>query len=190
MPQTWTERPRDPGKRHEPRSMKMTNARYFGWLVRKTCDDRPEHVALMKILHKKVFYSLIENDDNRAADGIALREDYAREKMGNEPVSMEDPCSVLEMLIALAIRMEFMLSDYKHSDRTDKWFWEMITNLGLGHYPDTEIPTDEIIENFIMRKYNTNGKGGLFPLKRNHDDQRNVEIWYQLAAYIDENRMI
>jgi hypothetical protein len=32
-----------------------------------------------------------------------------------------------------------------------------------------------------------NGTGGLFPLKMPKVNQRRVEIWYQMSAFIEEN---
>jgi hypothetical protein len=37
------------------------------------------------------------------------------------------------------------------------------------------------------RLYTTSGYGGLFPLEEPKEDQRKVEIWYQMMAYLGEN---
>lgn len=45
------------------------------------------------------------------------------------------PCSVLEMIIALAIRLEeHIMDDPDIGNRTGQWFWDMIVSLGLGFY--------------------------------------------------------
>jgi hypothetical protein len=46
---------------------------------------------------------------------------------------------------------------------------------------------NQILTNLVERTYQKNGKGGLFPLKQPAKDQRRVEIWYQMAAYLNEN---
>ena len=46
---------------------------------------------------------------------------------------------------------------------------------------------DEILNKFIDRTYRASGYGGLFPLRHSKEDQRKVEIWYQMAAYLIEN---
>ena len=38
----------------------------------------------------------------------------------------------------------------------------------------------------IWRTYDSNGYGGLFPLRNPREDQRKVELWYQLNAYLLE----
>ena len=115
---------------------------------------------------------------------------------------MDAPCTVLEMLIALAIRCE---SDIMHDDacgdRTRLWFWEMIKNLGLIDYTDDAYMYDKsgsfdsevnhIIDIFLERRYDKHGRGGAFPLRKYrtnyYSDQRKVEIWYQLSAWLIEN---
>jgi hypothetical protein len=39
------------------------------------------------------------------------------------------------------------------------------------------------------RTYSKLGKGGLFPLRSSAYDQRKVELWYQMAAFMTENHM-
>jgi hypothetical protein len=86
----------------------------------------------------------------------------------------------------LARRAEFITDD-----RAQDWFWEFLENLDLSGFDDSEEidPADvaEILDRFIWRTYNRNGEGGIFPLKNPRSDQRDVELWYQLAAYIREN---
>ena len=43
------------------------------------------------------------------------------------------------------------------------------------------------LDGFINRQYEANGEGGLFPLKGVCEDQREVEIWYQMNAYLYEH---
>ena len=78
-------------------------------------------------------------------------------------------------------------------DNTAVLFWEMIDNLGLIGYDDASyadvrnrIRVSDILNNLIRRRYHRNGRGGLFPLKRPSCDQRKVEIWYQMNAYLME----
>lgn len=97
-------------------------------------------------------------------------------------------CSMLEMLIALCHRISF------ESDRTaGDWFWKLMQNLELRDYTDnkfnrqTEEHIDECLDRVINRTYEPTGRGGLFPLAAAMQDQRNVEIWYQMSAYLLEN---
>ena len=63
-------------------------------------------------------------------------------------------------------------------------------NLGLGSMDDRGYDEGEkkkIINRFLDRKYDRNGKGGLFTVKdRPSIDMRNIEIWYQMSWYLNE----
>ncbi len=133
------------------------------------------------------FVWFIPNDDNRAEDGRELR----REFLEAEGITDVDPnwvslgCSVLEMLIALSRRLTF-----EAEGESSEWFWTLIANAGLDRYTDArrfhrDAVTD-ILERIIWRTYQPDGRGGLFPLQRAHEDQRDVELWYQMSAYLLE----
>jgi hypothetical protein len=65
----------------------------------------------------------------------------------------------------------------------------LIRNLGLIDTNDTNTDVKEvnaIIKRVVDRTYQHNGHGGLFPLRLATSDQRKVEIWYQLSAYLSE----
>jgi hypothetical protein len=102
---------------------------------------------------------------------------------------LRGPCSVFEMMIALAIRCEEnIMDDPSKGDRTGQWFWGMITNLGLGSMMDhrfNKIFVDDTIKRFLDRDYEPDGKGGLFRIRNTNKDLRTVEIWYQLCWYLD-----
>jgi hypothetical protein len=145
-------------------------------------------------LHNTEFRYTISKDRNRAKDGIDLRYRFALtedQKYSYRSIMdyLDGPCSVLEMMIALSIRCEeTIMDDPNVGDRTGQWFWGMITNLGLGAMVDTRFDSrrvDEIIETFLDREYEPDGKGGLFTIRRCDKDLRSVEIWYQLCWYLD-----
>ena len=130
---------------------------------------------------------------NRAEDGIDLRYRFALEHEEYSPGLVTDvldgPCSVLEMMVALAIRCETFMDDASIGDRTAQWFWVMVTNLGLGYMMDNKFDkkeADYILNRFLDREYDPDGKGGLFRLRHCDSDLRDVEIWYQLCWYMDE----
>jgi len=121
-------------------------------------------------------------DVNRVADGLNLRERLGFQS-GN-------PCSIFEMMVALAVRCEeHIMTNDEIGDRTPRWFWGMIENLGLREMTDDifdESVVDEIIERFLARDYSYNGRGGLFYVSEPRMDMRDVEIWYQMMWYLDE----
>ena len=80
-------------------------------------------------------------DADRAEDGINLRYRFGYEN-GYESAMIasyldDRPCSVLEMMVALSMKMEEQIMDDPDiGDRTSVWFWKMIDNLGLGTMHD------------------------------------------------------
>lgn len=172
--------------------------RYLEWLYSQFGAVRNGNPArsywqLSITLHAKEFVWLVANDDNRVEDGKSLRDDFIREQ-GSDGVTdewMTLGCSVLEMLVALAFRA---------ADQTEvkpeQWIEIFFKHLGLLQYTDelyeetdgdVNPDVEEIIERLIYRNYQRNGVGGLFPLNSTRKDQRKVELWYQMSAYIIEN---
>jgi hypothetical protein len=147
------------------------------------------HWDLLRHLYKKEFKWFVANDDNRCEDGKDLRYEFldAREIDENDvdPEWMHMPCSMLEMLIALSRRLSF-----ETETEARLWFWHLIETMGILHsdkdYDQHREEIDEAVERVIWRTYDSDGKGGLFPLNRPQHDQRYVEIWYQLSAYLLE----
>ena len=173
------------------------NARYFGWMYEVGCGrSSPEETSYRKLmahLHDIEFIFSIPKDENRADDGLALRYRFAYEypelANGEADYYISGPCSVLEMMLALAIRCEVnIMDDPNVGDRTGQWFWGMISNLGLGSMTDSrydELYVDEVIHRFLNRDYEPDGEGGLFRVKDAPRDMRKVEIWFQLCWYLD-----
>lgn len=165
---------------------------YFEWLSDIVCKDifsgGIRYEKLLYRLYSHPFYSAIARDKNRADDGINLR--YRFERSHNMPLYKNNPCSVLEMMIALALRCEKNLMDNpKYGDRTGQWFWGMIASLGLRGMTDDKFDceyVDKTIDRFLKREYSPNGKGGLFTLRHCDCDLRDVEIWVQLCWFLDE----
>lgn len=179
---------------------KKLSSAYFEWLCDQVCIDvvNLSHWFLAKALHRKEFYWTVPNDDNRAFDGIALRDKFLEESYNvnydiDELELIEGPCTMFEMLIALANRCEYMMAEPQIDD-TVKWFWELLRNVGLDDFSDDSFidlggysAVYSILDRILERSYNSDGTGGLFPLKFPDKDQRKVEIWYQLSAYLIEN---
>lgn len=167
---------------------------YFEWLYNYVCKgrshDKVSYVKLLDLLHQIEFTWLISNDMNRARDGVDLRYRFAMFKDDEFVMDILDgPCSVLEMMVAIAIRCEeSIMDDTRYGDRTGQWFWNMMSNLGIGLMTDDKFDrefVEKIIYNFLNREYRPDGKGGLFYIKNCDDDLRNVEIWSQLCWYLD-----
>lgn len=160
---------------------KESNLRFFG--------------KLLSQLHNTYFRYSLDMDQNRAEDGISLRYRFALEHEDYRDDTdyvldiLVGPCSVLEMMIALALRCEEnLMDDTTKGNRTRQWFWGMVVNLGLGPMTDDKYDdqyVDECLDRFLDREYDPDGKGGLFTIKHCDVDLRDVEIWRQLCWYLN-----
>ena len=121
---------------------------YFDWMYGLVCDTKyPKKLSyrkLLNFLHNMDFTYQLTMDSNRFEDGIELRYRFGYENGYDCSVIAnyldDSPCSVLEMLIALSIRLEeHIMDDPEIGDRTGQWFWNMITNLGLGSMDDLSL---------------------------------------------------
>ena len=162
--------------------MKIGNRNYFLWLLHKIewySIDVYEHEDLLKYLFDTEFTWTIDHDANRAAKGLNLRYEY------NKKWDYGDtPCSVLEMLIALARDWEHEICyDFEKGDRSALWFWTMIKNLKLMDSNEYS----KILKKWLSREFDEDGYGSPFPRKNCDKDQRKVEIWMQLQGYVLEN---
>lgn len=167
---------------------------YFQWLYAQIGDVKLKQPAsktywsLAKQLFDKEFAWLVPNDDNREADGQELRR-FFLEDTGVTPDKnwIELACSFLEMFIALAHRLSF-----EDGMQADEWFWRLMDNLDLEVYTDRSYGDecseviDETLDRVLWRRFEPDGMGGIFPLQHPHEDQREVEIWYQACAYLAE----
>lgn len=172
---------------------KQIKEEYFTWMYNYVCKGRAhDNVSYRKIfmlLHDIEFTFSIPNDINRARDGVDLRYRFNIEMdIDNVMDILDGPCSVLEMMVALAIRCEeSIMDDTRYGDRTGQWFWNMMHNLGIDYMTDERFDkqlAEDNIYRFIDRRYTPDGKGGLFYIKDCEDDLRDVEIWSQLCWYL------
>lgn len=170
---------------------------YRAWIFDKM--DGEGYSILMDYLYDVEFTWCIPQDANRASAGIGLRADFEYDSGISCPSGWDSwPCSLLEMMVSLAFTMERMLywePDGENNSAAD-WFWEMCANSGLARFDDEYIIScehgafnemEETVENILERRYCSDGSGGFFPLKHPAEDQRYVEIWYQMNAYAMEH---
>lgn len=166
---------------------------YFDWMCGLVLDgtENIHYRKLFEHLHRTEFIYILPMDANRKSDGEDLRYRFAYETQRSyaEIGNLLDirPASVLEVMVALAIRCEeAIMDDPKYGNRTSQWFWEMIVTLGLGkmdeqRYDETYV--DMVLARFMSREYAPDGEGGLFHIEGK--DLRGVEIWTQMNWYID-----
>ena len=170
----------------------MDRREYYEWLTELVGGDTG-YEQLLHVLFEKEFYSVVDFDEDRAADGLSLRSIYSK-FIGRQADLGLGACTVLEMFVALSIACEDnIMHDRDYGDRTPEWFWMMMHNLGLDNFDDKRFNETEVyyrLDIFLERKYEKNGTGGAFPLKKCDKNQKLVPIWIQLNEFISENYTI
>lgn len=161
----------------------------YSWTLRRLFNTEFQIRTCRIPLHETGSY-----DIDRANDGLYLREKFAE---SCEVASdfwcglISSGCSILEMMIALAIRMESnYLFDPSIGDRTAQWFWNMFESLGLMDYDNDNYSEDsvsEILNIFLNREYYSDGKGGLFTFQFSNFMPKHFDIWTQMTRWIGEN---
>lgn len=185
------------GERPRPRRPPSLRDQYIHWLESELTSeaghgDRTYFELVNVMFNTEFVWSpelpwCIPMDDNRIADGMELRWEFAerfnapRESMAN----MAAP-SFIEVLLGLSRRLSFVAGG-----TPGRWAWQLLVNLGLERMWDhlsrsKTLTVQDILQTVIHRSYKPNGDGGFFPLAWHDRDQRQVELWYQLNAYAEE----
>lgn len=165
---------------------------YYKWLISEIM-PLSGYSYLLSALFNTDYIPSMPQDYNRAVDGI-----YLRTRFGNNnhiPQSVIDyylqgPCSMLEMMVALAVRIEEnIMYDPSKGDRTSFWFKEMLVSMELLGLTDNHFDPNMFeyrLSIFNSRSYMPNGRGGLFTIDDSSRDMRELEIWSQMNLYVTE----
>lgn len=176
---------------------------YLEWLESFTIDERlpddrrPSYNMLIKKLWDIPFHGSIGNDDDRGDEGLELRTRYnqiLKRLSGRGEFHIPDirdiygECRVLEMLIALSMRMYDLMQDMGVYNSVSRWFWEIMSNVGFDELDDDcyeEINGDYLVESMVtdileLHERRSGRPGGWFYV----DDWREIEIWYQMHEYL------
>lgn len=167
---------------------------YGYWLMERVGFKRKRYENLLLELHYITFHYSIGLDGNRVSDGLELREEYALENDMLDVKFKDAKCSVLEVLTALAIRIEYEYIGDPREEHPEKIFWEMIENLFniernwrlCGPEIDRQF-VHYTVEKWLNRGFEPDGRGSIFPLKNPDCDQTEIEIWSQMNRYLMEN---
>lgn len=173
--------------------MKTVYDLYFDWILdmvmyKELKRSGRSYYKLLSFMRSKQFVWSVDRDENRAVDGKNLRIKFRNETGIQDEI--KGACSFLEAVAALARRMNDDIFENDPTYRSARWFWMMMENSGLDEYTDDnfdELMVRKIVDRIIMRRYSKTGKGGFFPLKHPRQDQREVEMWYQMQSYVIEN---
>lgn len=169
--------------------MNKIDKEYFIWLCDAVLEeDGPDKTSLLKYLYNKEFVWIMPMDENRAGDGIWLRREFLSDTDYSPEHFEGKPCSVLEMLVALSIRIEdSIMYDWETGDRTGYWFWLIVNNLGLDDDMD-ERSLDRVLDIFMNRRYLNGGLGCPFPMpvlsSKEFENFKQEELWTQVLDYL------
>lgn len=176
------------------KTMNNLTESYHQWIVSLLGTRATLYSKLLRCLGSETFRYSIPRDENRYSDGISLRYKFEYDAGITDKPLPEDfvnaPCTMLEMMVALAMRLEDnIMYDSGIGDRTGVWFWQMIDNMGFGDMTDNRYNKDHvyyILNRFYTNTYDPDGSGGLFYLGDDYGDARDMEIWKQMCFYVSE----
>lgn len=167
---------------------------YFEWLKKQVefLNFPERYDKLFSILHKREFIWKHPMDRNRGSEALELRNLYF-EETGKKAPYHPAQATVLELLVSISKRMNFICTQYDE-DKTKVIFWRLIANLGLNDMYDRHYDylggddaANYIIGRFLDREYDADGtNGGLFPMANARQNQREIELWYQMNQYLSD----
>lgn len=171
---------------------------YFSWLLNYVCEDKAQFNRYSFVLHQlysKYFRFVNEMDENLIEWALYLREDFYEssptvQKMIDIYGKMEEDCSILEIMVSLAVNCEEKIMTNGTENRTSLWFWSMFDSLGLTYYENSRYERREvsdILDRFLNLDYAEDGKGGLFTLKNCDKNVTEIDIWMQMNEWLIEN---
>lgn len=186
------------------RSRTVDNEDYAVWIVKDYIHMKnfEYYLDLILELHEIPFEYYEESDKDREADGLYLRNYFIEDCKGRiiDDEVLESKCSVLEVLAALAVRLDHeFIGDHMverpedfNEDKEYKLFSEMLDNLDLldffGDLAEGDLDEiRDIVTDWLNRDFNRHGGGSIFPVKKSKKDQRSASIWSQAMEYIMEN---
>lgn len=168
--------------------------RYFEYLIYENIVAKPSWVPILEILFSRDYYSMLIMDNSREGDGKLLRDNFMAMINGNDAIEFNSspwvdiPCSMLEMMIALAnrITLEFYAVDDDIYPMSTIIFASMLDSLGINMDLQTQDEVEDIITRFIRRDFSPDGRGSLFDLrgKTVDIDWRDLPIWNQAMAWV------
>ena len=168
---------------------------YFNWLLDAvtTKAEQNAYSLVFTTLYSTDFISYDEFDDNLKENAADMRDDfYNFSKTANKLIDIygeiDFETSILEVMVYLATRIEdTIMSNPDYGDRTRLWFWYMMESLDIIQYDNDRFDEPDIVQkldNFVERRYEKNGYGGLFTLEDTKIDARKTNIWQQAMSFV------
>lgn len=169
---------------------------YYDWLTSKVfryTSEKNDYSRLLEELYSVEYIYTLDRDINRYDDGLELKKTFCWE-IGIDVSYSEllgTQCSILEMMVALAIRCEVsIMSDPSEGNRTWLWFKSMLKSMKLDDQVDHNFNQEYVQERLkimLYREYDQYGDGALFKVSNPVFDMRLAEVWSQLNWFLSEN---
>ena len=167
---------------------------YFAHLVEEVCDKnhhKVDYIPLLDLLNSIPFDCAIQEDHSRVADGAFLRKKWLVDEGWSDYMYVfeDTEVTVLEVLVALAERIEYQVGNIMLGNHTADRFWELLDNLDISKYSaDNYKPLNirEKVTVWMERKFKSDGKGSPFPVKHPEKDLRTRDMWGQMGEYLME----
>lgn len=158
---------------------------YLRWLIDlvTTPDEANRYQEIFKLLYSQPYVPVHIMDENRAIDGIELRQEWLDLYDEHAYIYdgwLEESCSLLEMLVALAKRANFTAT----SMTTDAWFKTILDNLSL-RIPDVNFQENK---NRVYDILDLMERGEISPFATDYQDYKD-QLWNQMMEYIDVNEI-
>lgn len=170
---------------------------YTTWLKDRVGFNKRRYKNLIKHLNHTEFIWVLDDDRNRMEDGLYIREDFLMKMNVDKDTFIDVPCTVLEVLVALTIRMYDEYVGEPGEEDQNIVFWELLSNLGLDDLTDNSWDQDMydvLVDDWMKRNFDEFGVGSIFPLYdyrtskpktlSSIEDQRKISIWSQMQYYI------
>lgn len=170
---------------------------YYNWLLDAVASKQEQETysLVFMTLYCTEFVSYDEFDDNLRENARGMREDFYRfsktaRKLTDIYGEIDYATCILEIMVYLATRIEdTIMSNPDYGDRTGVWFWYMMESLDIIRYDNRRYDEPELeqkLDNFIERRYEKNGFGGLFTVENSRFDARKTNIWQQAMDFVTD----
>lgn len=168
--------------------------RYFKWLVSKidygNCMDK--YSQLLRDMYRTNYIwdhedAILCKNENRSEDGMYLRYLFEEETGQNVRSILFDigkPCSFLEMLIALAMRIEDDVMG-EGENRYDFWFWKLVERLKLMKFDIENYDSERvltILDDFMGDSFGDSFEKGA---KKTVTGEKN-ELWIHVMNWLND----
>ena len=175
---------------------------YYEWLIDLIRPPKGiytpinQHGMLLFELWKRefVWFDAYEGEEARAMDGKTLRDQFLMACDKTPDAVPQGPCTVLEMLIAFALRIDTQVHDWRIGNRPWEWVEMFIENLGFNDLIDSDInPIRDAgyinarLETWMSHQLGHNGEGGLFRFTQRILTINDMDNWAQMNRWIIEN---